>query len=55
MWVVPLPKKYFLGASPDGFAKCSCHEEKRLTEVKCSYSKKDVVRLDDAVTDSSFF
>ena len=30
-------KDSFLVASPDGIAKCSCHEEKRLIEVKCPY------------------
>ena len=48
-------KNSFLGAPPDGIAKCSCHEEKRLTEVKCPYSKKDMLSLEDAVTDTSFF
>ena len=37
MWVVPLPKNSFWGASPDGIAKCSCYEEKSLMEVKCPY------------------
>ena len=32
-------KNSFLGASPYGIAKCSCHEDKRLIEVKCYYSK----------------
>ena len=48
-------KNPFVGASPDGIAKCSCHEEKCLIDVKCPYSKKDVRSLDDAVTDTSFF
>ena len=48
-------KNSFLGASPDGIVKCSCQEEKRLIEVKYPYSKKDVLSLDDAVTDTSSF
>ena len=36
----PNQKNSFLGASPDGIAKCSGLEAKHLIEVKCPNSKK---------------
>ena len=48
-------KKRFHGASPDEIAKCPCHEEKHLIKMKCSYSKKDVMQLEDASSDTSVF
>ena len=40
----------FLGASPDGISQCSCH-----SEVKCPFSQRETLNIDEAVTDTDFF
>ena len=45
----------FLGASPDGISQCSCHAEKKLLEVKCPFSQRETLNIDEAVTDTDFF
>ena len=49
------PKHPYISASPDGIFTCQCHEINRLVEVKCPYSKRDTLSVEDAVKDQSFF
>ena len=44
----------FLGASPDGMSQCSCHSEKKLLEVKCPFSQRETLSIDEAVTGTDF-
>ena len=45
----------FLGASPDGIFHCACHDEKYLLEVKCPFSMKDTLSIEEAINQTSFF
>ena len=45
----------FIGASPDGIFSCICHSAKFLIEVKCPYSFKDTLNIDEALRQRDFF
>ena len=45
----------FLGASPDGLFHCVCHDDKNLLEVKCPFSMKDTLSIEEAINQTSLF
>lgn len=44
----------YIGASADGLFTCQCHNEKVTVEVKCPFSHRNTLSLEDALTDSNF-
>jgi len=40
----------FLRASPDGIVSCSCHSDKRLIEIKCPWTARNVDPVDAVAT-----
>ena len=44
----------FIGASSDGEFSCKCHKMNALIEIKCPYSMRDSVKIEDAIEYKQF-
>ena len=40
---------------PDGISQCSCYSEKKLLEVKCPFSQRETLNIDEPVNNVDSF